>query len=356
MIDMGHPAHVHLFKNFIWEMQRRGHQIKVTARDKDVTRQLLDAYAIPYIPVGRSCLHKRSGLFREWAARDIQVYLEARRFKPDCLMGVLNPAVAHSSWLLGRRSVIFTDSEPESIGFPIADLLTLPFASTIISPTSVRHDYGKKGIRVNSYKELAYLHPNNFFPEKSILGDLHLSPGEYVILRFIGWQAYHDHGKMGLSLEAKRKLIECLEGTSKVLISSELPLPEDLECYRLNITPDKLHHLLFYAKMLVCDSQTMATEAAILGTPAIRCNSFVGPGDMGNFLELEKKYNLLFNYRTEEKAVEKAIEIAQSTDIKAVWREKRMRCLKDKIDLSKFMVDFVEELNDRSPPKGDFSD
>lgn len=353
---MSHPAHVHLFKNFIWVMQRRGHQIKVTARDKDVTRQLLDAYAIPYIPVGRACSHQHSGLFREWAARDMQVYMEARRFKPDCLMGVLNPAVAHSSWLLGRTSVIFTDSDPESIGFPIADILTLPFASVIISPTSVRHDYGKKGVRVNSYKELAYLHPQNFRPDKVILGDLHLCPEEYVILRFIGWQAYHDRGKMGLSLEAKRKLIEGLEESSRVLISSESPLPKDLERYRLNITPDKLHHLLFYAKMLVCDSQTMATEAAILGTPAIRCNSFVGQRDMGNFLELENIYNLLFNYNNEEKALEKALEIVQSPDIKDVWRERREKCLRDKIDLSMFMVDFVEKLDDRSPHKGVWSD
>jgi predicted glycosyltransferase len=33
LIDMGHPAHVHFFKNTIWELEKRGHEVKVTARD-----------------------------------------------------------------------------------------------------------------------------------------------------------------------------------------------------------------------------------------------------------------------------------------------------------------------------------
>ncbi len=36
LVDIGHPAHVHFFKNFIWEMEKRGHEFIVTARDKDV--------------------------------------------------------------------------------------------------------------------------------------------------------------------------------------------------------------------------------------------------------------------------------------------------------------------------------
>ncbi|WP_274925696.1 hypothetical protein [Methanogenium marinum] len=31
---MGHPAHVHLFRNFISEMQNRGHEFLVTARKR----------------------------------------------------------------------------------------------------------------------------------------------------------------------------------------------------------------------------------------------------------------------------------------------------------------------------------
>ena len=43
--------------------------------------------------------------------------------------------------------------------------------------------------------------------------------------------------------------------------------------------------------MVVADTQTIVTEAAVLGTPAIRYNSFAGENDMGNFVELEQKYH-----------------------------------------------------------------
>ncbi|MDO9536751.1 MAG: hypothetical protein Q7J68_00340 [Thermoplasmata archaeon] len=32
LFDMGHPAHMHFFKNTIWELEKHGHQVKVTAR------------------------------------------------------------------------------------------------------------------------------------------------------------------------------------------------------------------------------------------------------------------------------------------------------------------------------------
>ena len=37
LFDMGHPAHVHLFKNIIKKLTADGHEVKITARDKEVT-------------------------------------------------------------------------------------------------------------------------------------------------------------------------------------------------------------------------------------------------------------------------------------------------------------------------------
>jgi hypothetical protein len=34
LIDIGHPAHVHFFRNAIRVLEGRGHDVKVTARDK----------------------------------------------------------------------------------------------------------------------------------------------------------------------------------------------------------------------------------------------------------------------------------------------------------------------------------
>ena len=343
LIDMGHPAHVHLFKHFIWEMEKQGHVFRITARDKDVTKQLLDAYKIPYELVG-----KHSGgiirLFIEWIGRGTSILKIAYVFQPDILMGGVNPAIVHAAKILGKKSIIFTDSEPESLKYPIADLITLPFTDIILTLDSVRHSYGKKERRVNSYKELAYLHPNRFRPDPDVLKRAGLREGEkFVILRFVAWGAYHDMGNSSFGLETKQKLIHELEKFARVFISSESALPEEFEKYRIPIRADQMHDFLYYASLLVCDSQTMATEAAILGTPAIRCNSFVGKSDMGNFVELERKYGLIFNYPDSGNAIGKAVELIRENDLKNQWKVKRDAVLKDKIDLSAWMIDVVEK-------------
>ena len=63
---------------------------------------------------------------------------------------------------------------------------------------------------------------------------------------------------------------------------------------QLKISPEKIHHLLYFATMFVGDSQTMTSEAAVLGTPAIRCNSFVGR--ISYLEEEEHKYGLTFGF------------------------------------------------------------
>ena len=40
LIDMGHPAHVHFFKHAIRVLEGRGHEVKVTARDKDEAKRV----------------------------------------------------------------------------------------------------------------------------------------------------------------------------------------------------------------------------------------------------------------------------------------------------------------------------
>jgi hypothetical protein len=127
-----------------------------------------------------------------------------------------------------------------------------------------------------------------------------------------------------------------------VLITSEGKMDQELEKYRVRVSPEKIHDLLYYAQMFIGDSQTMTTEAAVLGVPAIRCNSFVGKDDMSNFIELEEKYNLIFNFSDSEEALKKALELIQISGLKNEWSKKREKLLGDKIDVTAFIVWFIE--------------
>lgn len=60
-----------------------------------------------------------------------------------------------------------------------------------------------------------------------------------------------------------------------------------------------IHHAMAFAKMYIGDSQTMAAEAAVLGTPSIRFNDFVG--EIGYLEELENTYQLTFGIMTSDR-------------------------------------------------------
>ncbi len=337
---MGHPAHVHLFKNFIWELQKRGHRVLVTARDKEVTIDLLKVYNIEHIVVGKIG-NSKIDLLREWVIRDYKILKIAKKFNPDILMGMSNPCAAHVSWILGKKSILMDDTEHASLTHKI----TYPFADVICTPSCYKKDLGKKQVRYDGYHELAYLHPNYFTPTPSVLEFFGLKESDtYIVLRFVSWGANHDVGHSGLSLDDKRKAVHTFEKYGRVLITSEQELPDDLEKYRISATPEKIHDLLYYATLLYGESATMASECTVLGTHAIFCD-YAGRGYTD---EEEEKYDLVYNFKNEEtmgeESLNKAIELLNNPNLKIEGKKKREILLKDKIDVTGFMVNFVESL------------
>ena len=334
LIDMGHPGHVHFFKNFIWEMERKGHTVLITARNKEITLDLLSKYHFDFVPVGR----QKSGKFnliKEWILRDLQILKIAREFHPDFLMGIGNPSVAHVAKLLSKRSLVFTDTEHAKF----ANGVTFPFADIICTPSCFNYDAGPKQVRYNGYHELAYLHPNNFTPNPAVLTELGLTEDDpFIVVRFVSWQASHDVGQHGI--RDKVGLVKALEQYGRVLITSEGALPPELQPYQVKISPEKMHDLLYFAILFFGDSPTMTTESAILGTPAI-CVSTWACG-CGNFRDLSSNYDLLYCFRDEHVALKKAFEILNSKDLKCEWGSKRKKLLNEKIDVTAFMVEFFE--------------
>jgi uncharacterized protein len=340
LFDIGHPADVHLFKYVIRNLERDMHEVSICVREREnIVKKLLDIYGFNY-----EILEKNTpGLFNKaitMLKNDYKLFKISHDFNPDIYVSLASPYSAQVSKILGRQSITFTDSEPT--GLMLA--LTMPFTDAVLTPSGFTRDLGKKQIRISSYKELAYLHPNWFTPKSDILKVLGISRNEpYVILRFGAFDASHDIGIKGFSLDDKRRLIKGLSKYARVFISSEVVLPKDLNKYCINIPQDRMHDALYYASLLVGDTQTSTTEAACIGIPAIRCNSFVGDNDMSNFIELEGVYGLIFNYNTSEKAIEKSIDLIQQTDLKEKWNSKKEKLYKHKIDLTAFMTWFIED-------------
>jgi len=322
----------------IW--QERGHSVIITIREKDLTSNLLDLYGFSYT-VASSARKGTLGLARELFEHDWRVYQVARKNKSQVLMGT-SVAVAHVAPLLGIKSIVF--GEDDAAVAPTYVRITYPFAHAIVTPTCLKEDHGKRHIKYNGYQKLAYLHPNYFTPNPEVLLKLGLTPGEpYFIMRFVSLQAAHDKGERGLSLEARKNLVAKLSKIGRVFITSESPLPPELEPYRYHISPELMLDALAYATMLISDSQTMTAEAAILGVPSVRCNSFVGR--ISYLEEMEHRYQLTYGFTPDyqEEMFAKIDELLNQPDLTETWQKRRQFMLSEKIDVTAWMVEMVEK-------------
>jgi len=336
LIDIGHPAHVHLFKNFAWIMHKKGNSVLFTSRDKEVTVQLLRAYKFDFIVFGKP-FKKIVGKIWGLIKFDFLLLKTALKFKPDILLSAGSMYAAQVAWMLRKPHITFEDTgNMEQIR------LYKPFSKVILVSTAFHKNLGKKQIIYKGHHELAYLHPNHFKPDPSVTELLRIKKGErFIILRFVSWTASHDIGQKGLSFGIIGKTIKNLSVFAKVFISSEGNLPGDLEQYKIGIPPEKMHDALSYANLCIGESPTMAEESAVLGTPSICISSWAG--DTGVINDLQK-YNLLYCFKPEyeKKAIEKGLELIKNKNIKKKWQESRKKMLSEKIDVTAFMVWFIE--------------
>jgi len=187
---------------------------------------------------------------------------------------------------------------------------------------------------------LAYLHPNHFNPTK--VGIESISYERYFVLRFAKLKAYHDKNRSGITDDVAKELINLLGQKGNIFISSERKLDRNFEKYRLKTDITEIHNVLYYADMYIGDSQSMAVESALLGTPCIRFNDFAG--EIGVLEELEHKYGLTYSFKTNqpEKLYEKVEEFLKNENIKNEFQSRREKMLADKIDVTAFMVWFIE--------------
>jgi predicted glycosyltransferase len=154
VVDIGHPAHVHLFKNFVWEMEKRGHEILITTSKKDVSIQLLDAYGFDYIHLGSYGFSPVTKILNI-PVMDLRMYKAVKNFKPDVFVGMGSIRAAHVSKMMRKTSITFEDTEP---GTYQNKILYGPFTDVTLTPSCFKKDLGKKQIKYDGCHELAYLH------------------------------------------------------------------------------------------------------------------------------------------------------------------------------------------------------
>ena len=362
LVQLSHPAHFHLYKNAIKNWQNDGYNVHVLIKTKDILEELLQNSKIPcynILPVA----HRKNklGVLWDMFVRDWKIYRFCKEHHIDILTGS-TPEVAHVSKLLGLYSV--NTGEDDMAVVPAFAKSTGPFMQTLLSPIVCDNTpLEKHSVHYPSYHELAYLHPNHFTADKSIVDGYGINTEKpYFILRFSSLNAHHDNGIQGINTAIAQRLVDTLSPHGQIYITSERELEPQFEQYRIRINPLDMHHVMAFASLYIGDSQTMAAEAGVLGTPFVRFNDFVGR--IGYLRELEDVYQLGYGIHATPlkedspirltngqvqlsgtEALYKAVEdlVAMPADErKRIFSERRERMLSEKIDYAKFLTWFIE--------------
>jgi predicted glycosyltransferase len=331
LIEVLHPAHVHLFRNFIQYLKENNVEYKVVSRDKDITNKLLEYYNIAFESISKA----QVGMFNlivEAISRDYKILkLQlANKFDVAFTTGTSFSA-AHISKVTALKSFNFIEDDDDIVGLYCK--LTYPFIDKIVIPDCLEYStFKEKRVSYPSYHELAYLHPNNFTPDSSVLKKYNLEPFKFIIARFSALEAHHDVGVKGISENLWQKIEQIISGYT-VIKSIEKSKTHQID-------PWDMHHVLAFSAMVICDSQTMTAEAAVLGVPSVRINTFARK--IGYLKELEFKYQLTKSFLPEEEdsIISYITNLIDNSFEIETYQQRRKVMLSEKIDFNQWIIDF----------------
>lgn len=338
LFDITHPHFVHFYKNLIKLIGPQ--QVIVTCQESELIIRLLDDCGIEYRVIGKkykSLVSKMKGQV-EYFIKFIKMIKEN---EIDIVIG-LSPSSILAAKICGKNGILLDDDD--SAVQPLTKYFTIPFASYIITPSCLAHEnYGSHHLMYRGYQELAYLSPEYFTPNESILQKYGLRSREYAVVRFNDFKAHHDLGQSGMSIKTKTRMISLLRETTKVLITTEGEIDTEFSDYQMLIDPVDIHHIMAYARIFIGDSQTMASEAAVLGTPSVRCNTF--KNRISYLKELEEKYKLTYAFLPHEEAafIEKIKEILSDPGILIEWQKRRNYMLLQMEDVNLAILNIIYE-------------
>lgn len=275
LIDIAHPAHVHFYRPVAEALLADGIDVRIVARDKDVTVSLLEASGLPFevLPMARPGTG-RIGAAGELIRRSATLRRRIRRFGTEVVL-TRNPSGAIASYGTSATSIFDTD-DGRSVG--VHYWFARPFADIMASSVHDPEDHGRGHRRYRALKAQMFLHPDRFTPDATLRRRYLEDDERFCVVRFSAHDASHDRHVHGISEHGRRAVLQRLGQFGTVLVSIER---EGLRLVRgaagsTPVAPEDFHQLLAAASLFVGDGQSVAAESAILGIPALRLSGFTG--------------------------------------------------------------------------------
>ena len=317
LLEASHPAHVHFFTPIGRELLRRGNDVVLAIRDKDVVLALAERSGIPtsrpssgrwsgHQP-GRGILARGPELVSR--VRWLRSLISAEGFD---VVATRNPSGVLAARIAGIASIFDTD-DGRAAGTHY--WLAGPFASVVTSPELLPERLGRRHETYPGLKATFFLHPARFAPDPEILQRYGLAQSARLfILRFSANDASHDSGVRIIPDELVASICERLRALGHVVLSREgrgtmllrrLDHPPRIrERYETDVeqatvvAPEHFLHLLARAELFVGDSGSVAMESVALGVPALRIADINRP----ILAEIERRLGTLENFGWSESA------------------------------------------------------
>ncbi|MDX9694899.1 MAG: DUF354 domain-containing protein [Bacteroidales bacterium] len=327
IIDIGHPAHVHLFKHTAASLVKNGWEVMFSVREKGENVDLLVQYGFDFVIYGhtnRSIVSKILSL----AQKNYSLYRVIKEFKPSITISHSSFYLAQVSWLCRIPNLTLEDTgNMEQI------LLYLPFTKYILTPKDYNRNHGKKHLYYDGFHETAYILPliknqNDFSNEKST---------NIILIRLVDWAASHDFGHSGLTSNTIDEIINLVGSRFQIKILSEKPLPAHLHHLALKIQASQLHDLLNNVRLYIGEGATLASECALMGIPSVYVNS-----RSAGVINAQVEAGLLYHFKSSERVLDKIKDILSDDKYFSHHKTLAQEFLRNKIDLSKFLVWFIE--------------
>ena len=335
--DINHPVQALMLRPVIERFDRMGYTSRVFARDKDVTLGLLERFGIHATTLAER-RRGRLGAAIELVAREGRLLRLALRHRPQAIIGTSVHAAR-----VGRASgaVSFVINDDDAAAVPLFARLAYPLADVIVKPACLAFENHPRQVTYRGNQQLFYLHPARFQPDPGVRGEMAIGPTQrFGVIRLSALDAHHDVGVRGLG---QSHLLEIASRIPKdVTVFASLEKAQDLpEGWRpIQLPPERLHHVLAAAEFFLGDGQSMTAEAAVLGTPALRLNDFVG---RISYLKELESYGLSLGFRPgdEPSLLNALAEVLNGRRPRAMFDQARARFLSDMVDPLPWFVELV---------------
>lgn len=273
-VDLVHPADVNFYKHAVRSLEAQGWEVVFVERARDNLARIF-ASEFPDRKLVRVGQHQaRTGpKLRAAITRPVALARALRNQDIDVVTGFGSHFAAFAARMVGARGVVFYDDHEYRAN---VRLCRMGAHEMVMMPE-------QDGVGYPTIKELAYLHPDYFAPDKGAAESLGVEPGGYVFLRDKEYVAMNYRRPTGHEVGVYDALEAC--GMPVVALTHDPEHRADFQRrgFRVLEKPLDIHSLLAFARGAVTFGDTMAREAALLGTPTL----YLGDRDMAANRALE---------------------------------------------------------------------